>query len=750
MVQPEVEDEARKTLWYFNETVFDVLPRLHDDLVAALQKYYPTVTPPKHWLGFGSWVGGDRDGNPNVTAEVTGNVLHLHRRAALDRFREVAHEQSRRLSISLRRDAITPALKALIAQDMLRTTYARNSTRRYPNEPYRAVMGALSEDMHAAFEQTLRQPLVVPESGNAEVVDEAPAMSLTASYVKNTLDTVIDSLKAGRCHELIEDGLSHLRQQIEVFGIHTARLDLRQHSGRHELAIAEILGGLINAHQITFTDPEYGTVIEKLDYVALPETGKIHILNQLLSQLPHVAVSAPMLALNPMSAQTRDVIEPLLLACEAIRRYGKEILGLYVISMTNDVSDVLEVLALHKVCGVPSANLPIAPLFETLNDLDQAATILTSMFSHPQYRNHLKTFGDQQFIMLGYSDSNKDCGYLAANWALFCSQETIAQACEQAGIKFTLFHGRGGTIARGGGPAAKAILAQPLGMLHGSLRITEQGEVLSTRYQNPEVAHRHLEQITYGALLAIRRATEITRTPSTRLPKTWRDLMTHIAAVSVEVYRALVDHPDFIGFWRTVTPIDELSGLKLGSRPSFRRNLRSLDDVRAIPWVFSWMQSRFVLPGWYGLGGALASALTENKENGEALLVEMYRKWPFFQTTIDNAQQSLTKADMGIAKGYLDLVTDASMRDRFWSMIEAEYERTRRMILLVTRQNELLDNEKVLQDSIKLRNPYVDPLNYIQIEMIRRLRSGDADVDGLRDVIDLTINGVSSGLKNTG
>ena len=434
-------------------------------------------------------------------------------------------------------------------------------------------------------------------------------------------------------------------------------------------------------------------------------------------------------------------------------RYGKEIFGAYVISMTNDVSDVLEVLWLHQLCGVPTDVLPIAPLFETLDDLNNAPKVLGQMFVHTHYKTHLATHSNHQTIMLGYSDSNKDCGYLAASWALFKAQETIAEACEQVGMTFTLFHGRGGTIARGGGPAAKAILAQPRGMLHGSIRITEQGEVLSTRYQNPEIAHRHLEQIAYGALLAMwqagRKNIEGTMNNSdSEDGMLWRETMSKIAANSVGAYRGLVDHPNFIAFWKAVTPIDELSGLKLGSRPSFRRNLRSLDDVRAIPWVFSWMQSRFVLPGWYGLGSALAAFATDNVKL--KLLQDMYLDWAFFQTTIDNAQQSLSKTDLDIAQTYLELVQDSALREQFWGMIESEFNRTSKMILRITGQKELLDNEKVLADSIKLRNPYVDPLNYIQVEMIRRLRAGNDDTEGLRNVIDLTINGVSSGLKNTG
>jgi phosphoenolpyruvate carboxylase len=414
--------------------------------------------------------------------------------------------------------------------------------------------------------------------------------------------------------------------------------------------------------------------------------------------------------------------------------------------MTDGLSDVLEVLLLVRWCR---ADLCIVPLFETLRDLERAPEILRAMFAHPCYREHLRSKGNHQTIMLGYSDSNKDCGYIAANWALFKAQETIARACNDAGVSFTLFHGRGGTIARGGGPAARAILAQPTGLAHGSIRITEQGEVLSSRYHDPDIAHRHLEQVAYGTLLALHQALH-----PAPIPQPWWDCLERMAAVGYAAYRALVyDDPDFLAFWQAATPINDIGALKLGSRPAYRSQTRSVADLRAIPWVFSWMQSRCVLPGWYGLGAALESAAGSG-----ALLREMYQGWPFFQTLIDNAQQSLTKADLGIAEQYASLVEDGAVRERIFGLIRAEYDRTCGAICRITGQKALLDNEPVLQRSIQLRNPYVDPLNYIQIEMIRRLRrhrsvdtqTAHNEDDALRAVIELTINGVSSGLRNTG
>ncbi len=747
-IQPAVTDEVRTGLWYFNNTLWDTLPRLQADLEQALAQHYPGVRAPARWLTFGSWIGGDRDGNPNVTTVVTAETMQLHRRLALEKLREAAHELSRLLSISKRRDRISAEVLERIAAGRFTSRHVRALAERYPNEPYRVVLADLAARLADAWQQTTTRPLYPFAQSRSVMLSNNLSLPLPvepdmqAADVADTLEAVARSLSAGRGARLIDGELKRLGRQLAVFGAHMARLDLRQHSAWHEAAVAEVLGK-VNG----MLSEEAGSA----PYTALDEAQKVAVLSRALSRPARSVLDRA----GDLSDETRSVIEPMQLAREAMRRYGREVMGVYVISMTNGLSDVLEVLLMLRWCG---ANMPIAPLFETLDDLDRAPAILKAMFDHPRYREHLRQTGNHQMIMLGYSDSNKDCGYLAANWALFKAQETIARACEEAGVTFTLFHGRGGTIARGGGPAARAILAQPQGLIHGSIRITEQGEVLSTRYHDPDIAHRHLEQVVYGALLAIHQA----RHPGP-VPSAWRACMERMAAVSVAAYRALVyDDPDFLTFWQQATPINEISGLKIGSRPAYRRQTRSVADLRAIPWVFSWMQSRFVLPGWYGLGTGLQAAgaippdgesASAEYQEGAGLLREMYREWPFFQTLIDNAQQSLTKADMGIAAQYASLVEDESIRARIFGLIHAEYERARRAVCAITGQNALLDNEPVLQRSIQLRNPYVDPLNYIQVEMIRRLRRQSAaadDMDLLRAVIDLTINGVSSGLRNTG
>jgi phosphoenolpyruvate carboxylase len=733
-VQLEVLDEVKTGMWYFDSTLWQVIPQLQRDLEAALATHYRGVKAPARWLSFGSWIGGDRDGNPKVTPEITAQTLQLQREIAITKAHDAARDLSRLLSVSSDRDAITPELQALIERLDDAPSRVRMIAQRYPKEPYRRVLSGLTAQLLELFRQTQKQSLFPLNA--MPMFDLSPTLSVPMSTppvtslagVKGTLDTVADSLRRGRGAMLTGGELGDLRHQLDVFGLHLARLDLRQHSAWHEAAMAEVLkkAGACD------------------DYAALDEAGKVALLSAQLDLPNHSLLDR----VGALSDETRRVLDPIELAREVPRRYDREALNHYIISMTNGLSDVLEVLLMMAWCR---ADLPIVPLFETREDLRHAPNVLRAMFQHPRYRAWLRAHGDEQTIMLGYSDSNKDCGYITANWELYKAQETVAAVCSEHGIRFTLFHGRGGTIARGGGPAAKAILAQPAGLRDGRIRITEQGEVLSTRYQDPALARRHLEQVAYGVLKAAHQA----RNPQP-VPPAWIEAMEEISECGFEAYRELVHNdPDFLTFWAQATPIAEISALKVGSRPAFRRQTRSVADLRAIPWVFSWMQSRFVLPGWYGLGSALQGLLREGKFD---LLREMYREWPFFQTTLDNAQQSLTKADIGIASLYATLVEDEGIRERVFAIIKAEFDRTCDVILQITGQAALLDNEPTLQKSIRLRNPYVDPLNYIQVEMIRRLReltkakgaTESAEVAELRRVIDLTINGVSAGLRNTG
>jgi len=708
-MRPEVTDEARTGLWFFDTALFETLPRLQADLTRALAKHYPGVRAPAGWLTFGSWIGGDRDGNPNVTAPLTAEVLLLHRRLAVEKLRLAARELARSLTVSDRRDVISPSVRRLARESAHFSKHLEQLGHRYPHEPYRLLLGLLRERLAQAVVEVRDGSVLAAET----VGDET---CLTPEAVRETFQVIRGSLAAGRGAMLAGGELTDAEHNLAVFGLHTARLDLRQHSSQHESAVAEVLGA-----------DSYGR---------LDEAARRPLLLEAIAGAKLLSAAA----VGRLSAATRHVVEPLRLAALASAKLGRQALGIYIISMTDDVSDLLEVELLMKVTG---ASLPIAPLFETLSDLQRAPEILAALFRLPG-----RPAPAHQHVMLGYSDSNKDCGYLTANWALFEAQGAIARVCGENGVRLTLFHGRGGSIARGGGPAAKAILAQPAGLRDGGIRVTEQGEVLSTRYHDPDLAHRILEQMTYGVMLGTHAAqNEVT------VPAEWREAMSAMSAAGFAAYRSLVhDDPGFLEFWRQATPIDEIANLNYGSRPSYRRATESVADLRAIPWVFSWMQSRFNFPGWFGLGSALQAVLRRGA-GGRRLLRTMHRDWAFFQTLIDNAQLTLRKADMGIAELYAGLVADERLRKRILAVLAAEFALTEKAILAVTGQRGLLAREPVLRRSVELRNPYIDPLNFIQVDMLRRLRGGalsEDDAAAARRVVELTINGISGGLKNTG
>lgn len=683
---PTVLDEAQTGLWYFERTLFSVLPQLARDFAAALRMHYPSVRPPARWLRFGSWIGGDRDGNPFVTADVTASVLATHRDLARREMLRRLRALSWSLTVAGHRDPGTPALHRLTA----------GLGRTLPDWP--AILARHQDEPYRLAIQILRRRLADKTLGENDLA--------------RTLEVIDASLAAGPAAALRDGELLDLRRALAVFGLRTAPLDLRQHSGVHARIVAELL--------------------RRPDYDALPETEKRALLHRALPRVPRVNARC--------SAETRDLLATLAAAGREPAGFGT-----YIISMTADVSDVLEVALLQAVAG---ASLSITPLFETLDDLAAAPRILRELFRDPAYARRLRRERRRQQVMLGYSDSNKDCGYLAANWALFRAQDNISAVCRAHGVRLTLFHGRGGSIARGGGPAAKAILAQPAGLRDGGIRVTEQGEVLSTRYHDADLAHRVLEQMTYGVLLGMHRAGRRRDRP----PARWAADFDAMAEASAAAYRALVQDADFLRFWQQATPIDEIGTLKLGSRPTYRKaGPRSFADLRAIPWVFSWMQSRYNLPGWFGLGTGLAAVA--ERPGGIARLQGMYRRWPFFQTLLDNAQLTLGKADPGIARLYAGLVDDAALRARMLARIETEFARTERLVLAVAGQEKLLGREPVLANSIKLRNPYIDPLNHLQVEMLRRLRRGKltaSDLVTAQRVVALTVNGIAGGLKNTG
>jgi phosphoenolpyruvate carboxylase len=709
--RPAVTDEVRTGLYFVDEVFWEVLPRVYAALDAALENHFLEMQVRHPWLRLASWIGGDRDGNPNVTVEVTAETLRLHRGLAVEKHRQEFSELSRRLSLNAHLAPPDPELEAWFDNRRPLPPHVAYLEERYANEPYRLAASLLAEDLAQASRDDM----------TANLLSQAPheARARLENFIR-PLDLIIRSVP----QPLAWGELAHLRRQLLIFALNAARLDLREDSARINSALGEILRALN---------------IETDFQTAEPEARK-DLLLRLLRE------PAPALAPHPgVTAETAETWALFQLMARVRKVYGPELLGPFIISMTRAAADLLAVLLLAAWTGSVE-NLEIVPLFETLDDLQAAPEILQDLFNQETYRAHLAACGDHQMIMIGYSDSNKDGGYLAANWALYQAQERVAAVCLASGVEFTLFHGRGGTVARGGGPANRAIRAQPPGTIRGRFRLTEQGEIIASRYGNQDLAYRHLEQIVSAVLLA----SSPRNGDKEGLPEPWREAMTRMSAAAHRAYRSLVyETPGFIDYWRLATPLDEIKRLRIGSRPAARSGGSDrVEKIRAIPWVFSWMQSRFNLPGWYGLG----TGLEAGSETG--LLKEMYTSWPLFTALLDNAAMSLCKADMGIASLYSSLAPDGEYAARVFARILDEYERTRRAILKITGQKNLLDNEPVIQRSIALRNPYVDPLNYIQVEMLRRLRAlpdpESPEARAIREVIALTINGIAAGLRNTG
>jgi phosphoenolpyruvate carboxylase len=539
---------------------------------------------------------------------------------------------------------------------------------------------------------------------------------------------------------LIADGpLRDVINKVKIFRLHTATLDIRQHSGRHLSAMHEIAA----------------TAGVCADYTAATEEERITLLAAEIARLRPLSE----VRLDRYSAPTAETITTFRMVAAIAEQLDAEIFANYIISTTASVSDILAVLLFCRDAGLyrPGAfsRINVVPLFETGEDLTNAPHLLDACLRVPAYREHVRLRGNTQEVMLGYSDSNKEGGFAAANWALYRAQVELSAVAEQHGVRLRLFHGRGGAVGRGGGPAGQAILAQPPGTVQGQIKVTDQGEMISDRYLDPRTAYRHLEQVINAVLRAS--FPETVQQPE----PTWIAAMDQIAATARTAYRGLIyDDDTFLGYFRQATPIAEISRLRIGSRPASRTNSHRIEDLRAIPWVFSWMQSRHTLPGWFGLGSGLAAFVgAEHAETGDiphtpqlTLLREMHRAWPFFNTLLGNAQLIIAKADLGIARRYAELVPDADLAARIYGAIEAEYHRTVRMICAVAEIDDILAAQPVLQRAIRQRNPYVDPLSYIQIELLRRLRSGADPVteDELATAVLMSINGIAAGLKNTG
>jgi phosphoenolpyruvate carboxylase len=704
---PTVRDEIKMGLDYYSGCLIDMLPNLYEEFADAFREEFEvelTASELPSFLQFGSWIGGDRDGNPFVTAACTRDALHLARQVILDHYLSVSVELMDRLSPSERQAPVTSSLKDAVKQYAQRMPWVADANKtRAAEEIYRSYLDYVLERLRATRDG--------PAQANAYP---------DAQDFANDLKLLRQSLVANSGERIAELLLDPLLRQVSTFGFHLHSLDIRQHARVHARVIAELSEGerTIGAEQIT-----------------LPASP---------------------------SDETRGLLESLRTIAELKREFPPEAIRSYVISGVTKVEDILAVIWLAQLCGVRveasmDSNVVVdrglmpVPLFESIEDLRNCPEICRRLWTSDDYARLLDSWNRQQEVMLGYSDSNKDGGMLTSSWEIYKAHRALHAVAAECGVKLRLFHGRGGTVGRGGGPTHRAILAQPRNAFSGSLKITEQGEVLYWKYSDAALAERNLELMVAASLEALARpgGAQGDEERGAGEEAKWETAMEEMSENAFAFYREhIVENPDVLSYFEEATPVEELEHARIGSRPARRSETRGLRDLRAIPWVFGWMQSRHVLPGWFGVGYALEQ-FAGTDPGRERLLQTMTTKFAFFSDLIGNVEIGMAKADLTIAHRYAALVTDKGVRERVFGMIVEEFERTRRMILRVTGQKELLSGNPVLARSIRLRNPYVDPLSLIQVALLQRNHAGDESED-LNYALAATINGIAAGLRNTG
>ena len=710
-----VLDEVANGLSHYDHTFLRELPRLYGDLEdeLALVEGWEDVTVPS-FLRVGSWIGGDRDGNPYVTAEVLREALRMQSARALDFYLDELHRLGGELSLDDRRVAVSDGLRALAERSPDHSPHRAT-------EPYRRAIAG----MYARLAETARVLDGVEAARHA--VGAAPAYA-AAGELRADLDTLYESLTAHGSASLARGRLRRLRRAVDVFGFHLASVDQRQNSDVHEAVVAELL---------EVAGAEAG-------YLQAPEERRIALLRaELTGARP---LSAPHLA---YSERTAGELATLAEAADGRRRYGPQTVRHYIISKTDGVSDILEAAVLLKEVGLlhrreARLDVDIVPLFETIGDLQRCGEVMDRLFALPEYRRLLASRGETQEVMLGYSDSNKDGGYLTSIWELYKAQTVLIEVFRRHGVAMRLFHGRGGSVGRGGGPSYQAILAQPPGAIQGSIRVTEQGEVIAAKYSNAEVGRRNLETLAAATLEATLQAAE-GRPP----PDAYLAVMESLSERAFAAYRGLVYETDgFERYFRESTVIGEIADLNFGSRPASRKKSTGIEDLRAIPWVFSWAQCRLMLPGWFGFGSAVKGWLADNPDGLETLWA-MARDWPFFGTALSNMDMVLAKSDIAIASRYAELVTDRALGATIFARLRAEWQDSIDAVLAITGQAALLEGNPLLARSIRNRFPYVDPLHHVQVELLHRHRAGDPD-PAVVEGIHLSINGIAAGLRNSG
>ncbi len=714
----QVKDEIDNGIAYYRYTFLDQIPRLYADLEERYERDFGgSAGDVAAFLIMGSWIGGDRDGNPFVVAGTLDYASRAQAAVALAHHLEEVHQLGAELSLSARLVQPTAALSTLAAA-------AHDPNPQRADEPYRQALAGVYARLAATAAALCGYVPSLPP--RAPLPPYAAAAELSAD-----LDTIAASLAAHGSQRLAEGRLRQLRHAVKVFGFHLATLDLRQNSDVHEAVVAELLARA-GVHR---------------DYAALGERERVDLLVTDLAN-PRL-LDTPYLARTPLLESELAILRA---AAGIHHRLGPTALPNYVISKCQSVSDLLEVAILLKEVGLLTPSrlmVNIVPLFETIADLEHCAAVMRAAFRLPCYQRWLASRGRWQEVMLGYSDSNKDGGFVTANWALYRAELELVAVFRAFDIKLRLFHGRGGTVGRGGGPSYEAVLAQPEGSVNGAIRITEQGEIIASKYSDAEVGRRNLETLVAATL-------EASLLPADRddaAQAGFHATMDELAALALAAYRSLVyDTVEFVPFFRAATPIAEIAELNIGSRPASRKPTPKIEDLRAIPWVFSWSQCRVSLPGWYGFGTAVETWLDAAPSARAARLDSlraMHARWPFFRSMLSNMSMVLAKTDLAIASRYADLVPDPAQRAAIFPRLVAEHQRTVHCLLAVSGQQTLLDDNPTLARSIRNRFPYLDPLNHLQVELLRRHRAGQSD-ERTRRGIHLTINGLAAGLRNSG
>jgi phosphoenolpyruvate carboxylase len=717
---PTVRDEVKMGLDYYSACLINALPGVYEEMADAFRETYGRelgATELPRVVRFGSWIGGDRDGNPFVTPGCTRDALAMAREVILDFYIESATELHERLSASTKQARISGALASALEEyeRALPTAHAHGDPHA-PEEVYRRFLDFVLRRLRAARRSGGERDEGSRRNAGAQREQAEEEGYARAEEFAEDLSLVRASLAEGGGERVARQLLDPLLRQVETFGFHLHTLDVRQHARLHARAVVELARG--------------AAIVDEGD--AAVDEG-----SSALPEAPSVETAATLEALRAVAALKRE--------------YTPESIRSHVISGARGAADVLRLVWLAESCGVGVAadekrrdpGLMPVPLFESIEDLRNCAGVCRALWSSDEYKPYLDSWGRRQEVMLGYSDSNKDGGMLTSTWEIFKAHRALHEVARECGVGLQLFHGRGGTVGRGGGPTHHSIVAQPAGAFDGSLKITEQGEVLDWKYAEPVLAERNLELMVAASLEALARPDGVGGGEG------WEEALEWVSRAAFEFYRgSIADDPEVLAYFESATPVLEFDLAKIGSRPARRSERRGLEDLRAIPWVFGWMQSRHVLPAWFGVGRAL-ERFTAEYEGGEKLLGEMMQGFALFSNLVGDVEIGMAKADLSIARRYASLVEDGRVRGRVFSMIAEEFERTRRMVLRVTGQSRLLERNPVLADSIELRNPYVDPLSLVQIELLRRKRAGD-ESEELDYALAATINGISAGLRNTG